>query len=153
MKNQEALRREAQSLAPEDLSEDEVPSFGRYLTELRENLGLTRQAAARLARITPAYLGRLEKDQIKSPSLDVADGLANAYGVPVDALAERSTRAREFGVERRIIELESQFDLISWNSREWGILDLNHKQLYLEILEFVASKLESPTRSHEEGTG
>ena len=57
-------------------------SFGTLLKQAREVRELSTTEAARAARISPAYLSRLENDAVKKPSPHVLQQLSEALGVP-----------------------------------------------------------------------
>jgi transcriptional regulator with XRE-family HTH domain len=54
--------------------------------ERREGLGLTREALAKKAKVTTAYVSLLEGGKRKNPSLLVLQRIAKALGVPVTEL-------------------------------------------------------------------
>jgi transcriptional regulator with XRE-family HTH domain len=57
-------------------------SFGALLKQAREVRALSSIDAARAARISPAYLSKLENDAVKKPSPHVLQQLSEALGVP-----------------------------------------------------------------------
>ncbi|HEX5014344.1 MAG TPA: helix-turn-helix transcriptional regulator [Candidatus Limnocylindrales bacterium] len=57
-------------------------SFGALLKHAREVRELSSIDAARAARISPAYLSKLENDAVKKPSPHVLQQLSEALGVP-----------------------------------------------------------------------
>ncbi|WP_371675224.1 helix-turn-helix domain-containing protein [Streptomyces sp. NBC_01276] len=65
---------------PEDL-----PAVAPQLRELRRRAGLTLEAAAARARLSPAHLSRLETGR-RQPSLPLLLGLARTYGTTVSEL-------------------------------------------------------------------
>jgi transcriptional regulator with XRE-family HTH domain len=58
------------------------PSFGAMLKQAREVRELSAIDAARAARISPAYLSKLENDAVKKPSPHVLHQLSEALTVP-----------------------------------------------------------------------
>ncbi|MCX4626017.1 XRE family transcriptional regulator [Streptomyces sp. NBC_01443] len=64
---------------------DELPSVAPQLRELRRRAGLTLEAAAARARLSPAHLSRLETGR-RQPSLPLLLGLARTYGTTVSEL-------------------------------------------------------------------
>ncbi|WP_062216459.1 helix-turn-helix domain-containing protein [Streptomyces sp. NBRC 109706] len=63
----------------------ELPVISTQLRELRRHAGLTLEAAARRAELSPAHLSRLETGH-RQPSLPVLLGLARVYGTTVSGL-------------------------------------------------------------------
>jgi transcriptional regulator with XRE-family HTH domain len=59
-----------------------APSFGALLKQAREVRELSSIDAARAAKISPAYLSKLENDAVKKPSPHVLQQLSEALGVP-----------------------------------------------------------------------
>jgi transcriptional regulator with XRE-family HTH domain len=51
------------------------------IKERREELGLTREALAKRAKVTTAYVSMLEAGKRKNPSLPVLQRIAKALGV------------------------------------------------------------------------
>ncbi|MFJ7158279.1 helix-turn-helix domain-containing protein [Streptomyces sp. NPDC101118] len=64
---------------------EELPAVAPQLRELRRRTGLTLEAAAARARLSPAHLSRLETGQ-RQPSLPMLLGLARTYGTTVSEL-------------------------------------------------------------------
>ena len=62
--------------------------IGQTVWRLRRRQGVDQALLARWARISQAYLSRLEAGLQKNPSVAVAKRLAKALGVPVTALLE-----------------------------------------------------------------
>ncbi len=58
------------------------------IRKLREAEGLTQEQLAQRAKVSQAYLSRLEAGQRKAPTIRIAQRLAKALGVPVAALLE-----------------------------------------------------------------
>ncbi|WP_330300018.1 helix-turn-helix domain-containing protein [Streptomyces sp. NBC_00503] len=63
----------------------ELPTVAPQLRELRRRAGLTLEAAAARARLSPAHLSRLETGR-RQPSLPLLLGLARTYGTTVSEL-------------------------------------------------------------------
>jgi transcriptional regulator with XRE-family HTH domain len=59
-----------------------APSFGVLLKQAREVRELSSIDAARAAKISPAYLSKLENDAVKKPSPHVLQQLSEALAVP-----------------------------------------------------------------------
>ena len=59
-----------------------APSFGTVIRQAREVRGLSSIEAARAARISAAYLSKLENDGVKKPSPHVLNQLSEALTVP-----------------------------------------------------------------------
>ncbi|MFJ8015585.1 helix-turn-helix domain-containing protein [Streptomyces sp. NPDC096339] len=68
-----------------DRPADELPAVAPQLRELRRRAGLTLEAAAARARLSPAHLSRLETGR-RQPSLPLLLGLARTYGTTVSEL-------------------------------------------------------------------
>ncbi|MFF7362005.1 cupin domain-containing protein [Streptomyces sp. NPDC008125] len=64
---------------------DDLPGVAPRLRELRRSRGLTLEAAAQRAGLSPAHLSRLETGN-RQPSLPVLLGLARIYGTTVSEL-------------------------------------------------------------------
>lgn len=67
-----------------------APSIGAILRQARELRQLSAGDAARAARISPAYLNRLENDAVKKPSPHVLHQLGEALAVPYNDLLRLS---------------------------------------------------------------
>lgn len=70
---------------PAEAMADELPAVAPQLRELRRRAGLTLEAAAARARLSPAHLSRLETGR-RQPSLPLLLGLARTYGTTVSEL-------------------------------------------------------------------
>ncbi|AXE24353.1 XRE family transcriptional regulator [Streptomyces globosus] len=70
---------------PADPGAGELPAVAPQLRELRRRSGLTLEAAAARARLSPAHLSRLETGR-RQPSLPLLLGLARTYGTTVSEL-------------------------------------------------------------------
>ncbi|MFD3807164.1 helix-turn-helix domain-containing protein [Streptomyces sp. NPDC058611] len=68
-----------------DRGSDELTTVAPQLRELRRRAGLTLEAAAARARLSPAHLSRLETGR-RQPSLPLLLGLARTYGTTVSEL-------------------------------------------------------------------
>ena len=67
-----------------------APTLGVTLRQAREVRELSAVDAARAARISPAYLNRLENDAVKKPSPPVLHQLSEALGLPYAELMRLS---------------------------------------------------------------
>jgi len=68
-----------------------VRRFAARLRELRSTRGMTQAELARLSRVTPSYLWRLESGAV-SPGIDLVDRLATSLGTTIhDLLPTAST--------------------------------------------------------------
>jgi transcriptional regulator with XRE-family HTH domain len=61
--------------------------FGRAIETLRASKGLSREEAARLARISASYLSEIERG-LKRPSADIVARVARAFGLKSSALLQ-----------------------------------------------------------------
>ncbi|WP_327134689.1 XRE family transcriptional regulator [Streptomyces sp. NBC_01343] len=68
-----------------DADAGDLPSVAPQLRDLRRRAGLTLEAAAARARLSPAHLSRLETGR-RQPSLPLLLGLARTYGTTVSEL-------------------------------------------------------------------
>ncbi|MFF7236456.1 helix-turn-helix domain-containing protein [Streptomyces collinus] len=89
--------------APEPGPGDELPAVAPQLRALRRRAGLTLEAAARSAGLSPAHLSRLETGQ-RQPSLPMLLALARIYGTTVsdllgETVAERDSIVRAADME------------------------------------------------------
>lgn len=138
----ELLRqKESMGIAREGLRNDEekADGFGKFLIDCRGRLDLNVRDAAAAANISPVYLRRLEKDEVKNPSIPVAYGLSQAYGISVDSLAERLMADQNRQLIDDISRLES-LKPFKFERQDWSTLSLRDKQLYLEFLKTIASE-------------
>ncbi len=71
-----------------------LPDVAPRLRELRRRRGLTLEAAARRAELSPAHLSRLETGR-RQPSLPMLLGLARIYGTTVAELLDEQPPERE----------------------------------------------------------
>ncbi|MGW0750128.1 helix-turn-helix domain-containing protein [Streptomyces sp. NPDC002587] len=69
---------------------DELPAVAPQLRDLRRRAGLTLEAAAARARLSPAHLSRLETGR-RQPSLPLLLALARTYGTTVSELLGETT--------------------------------------------------------------
>jgi transcriptional regulator with XRE-family HTH domain len=72
----------------------ELPAMAPQLRSLRRRAGLTLEAAARAAGLSPAHLSRLETGQ-RQPSLPMLLALARIYGTTVSDLLGESVADRD----------------------------------------------------------
>ncbi|WP_078910042.1 helix-turn-helix domain-containing protein [Streptomyces sp. NRRL S-87] len=79
---------------PPPVPEDELPVVAPQLRELRRRTGLTLEAAAARARMSPAHLSRLETGR-RQPSLPMLLGLARTYGTTVSELLGETPAAAD----------------------------------------------------------
>jgi transcriptional regulator with XRE-family HTH domain len=70
--------------------------FGKHVRNARKSTKRSRESAAEAAKISPNYLGEIERGE-KWPSLDVIVALSETLGVPLESLFE-------FGVGHEDIE-------------------------------------------------
>ncbi|MEU0737724.1 helix-turn-helix domain-containing protein, partial [Streptomyces lavendulocolor] len=70
---------------PSDASSPSLPDVAPQLRALRRRRGLTLEAAAQRAGLSPAHLSRLETGR-RQPSLPMLLGLARVYGTTVSEL-------------------------------------------------------------------
>ncbi|MFI8391679.1 helix-turn-helix domain-containing protein [Streptomyces sp. NPDC085540] len=73
---------------------DELPAVAPQLRDLRRRAGLTLEAAAARARLSPAHLSRLETGR-RQPSLPLLLGLARTYGTTVSELLGETPAAAD----------------------------------------------------------
>lgn len=81
-------------------------TLGQYLTSIRDDRGLSQREVEKRTNkvVSNAYLSQIENDQIKKPSPNILNALAELYDVSYDDLMERAgfvvpTRSR--GSEQR----------------------------------------------------
>ncbi|MGW0415629.1 helix-turn-helix domain-containing protein [Streptomyces collinus] len=80
--------------APEPGPGDGLPAVAPQLRALRRRAGLTLEAAARSAGLSPAHLSRLETGQ-RQPSLPMLLALARIYGTTVSDLLGETVAERD----------------------------------------------------------
>ncbi|MGW4568370.1 helix-turn-helix domain-containing protein [Streptomyces sp. NPDC004561] len=73
---------------------DDLPTVAPQLRSLRRGAGLTLEAAAREAGLSPAHLSRLETGQ-RQPSLPMLLALARIYGTTVSELLGETVAGRD----------------------------------------------------------
>lgn len=73
---------------------DDLPAVAPQLRDLRRRSGLTLEAAARSAGLSPAHLSRLETGQ-RQPSLPMLLALARIYGTTVSELLGETVADRD----------------------------------------------------------
>lgn len=65
--------------------------LGRYLKQLREELGLSMHDVAKKTDLTPGYISKIEAGDIfKSINVDSLIAFSKAYGIPITALLEEA---------------------------------------------------------------
>jgi len=79
---------------PDGAVADELPEVAPRLRDLRRGRGLTLEAAAQRAGLSPAHLSRLETGR-RQPSLPMLLGLARIYGTTVSDLLGETPPERE----------------------------------------------------------
>ncbi|MFB7916851.1 helix-turn-helix domain-containing protein [Streptomyces sp. NPDC056061] len=79
---------------PDGAVADELPEVAPRLRDLRRGRGLTLEAAAQRAGLSPAHLSRLETGR-RQPSLPMLLGLARIYGTTVSELLGETPPERE----------------------------------------------------------
>jgi len=121
--------------------EIELPTLGQFLTQCRQIKGWSMSVAARKIGISAVYLGRIEKDQIRSPGLIVAYDIAKNYGVDIDTLAEVHERQEEKEVKEKIRELERKVEKDKKMKLKLDLdkVSLRSKKIYLELLSSLLS--------------
>ncbi|MFF9589868.1 helix-turn-helix domain-containing protein [Streptomyces sp. NPDC014646] len=80
--------------SPDGAAADELPEVAPRLRDLRRGRGLTLEAAAQRAGLSPAHLSRLETGR-RQPSLPMLLGLARIYGTTVSELLGEKPPERE----------------------------------------------------------
>ncbi|MCJ7793124.1 MAG: helix-turn-helix domain-containing protein [Candidatus Marinimicrobia bacterium] len=127
--------------------EIEQPTLGQFLAQCRQDKGWSISIAAKKIGISPVYLRKIEKDQVKSPGLLIAYDFAQNYGVSIDTLADVHERQEENEAEEKIRELERKIEeaagiKIHLDLETVSRLSKNpihSKKLYLEFLSLLAS--------------
>jgi transcriptional regulator with XRE-family HTH domain len=84
----------ASEAAPSAGQGDDLPAVAPHLRALRRRAGLTLEAAARTAGLSPAHLSRLETGG-RQPSLPMLLALARIYGTTVSELLGESVADRD----------------------------------------------------------
>lgn len=123
-----------------DISNNEVETLtlGQFLNRCREELNMSSKEAAEKAGISLVYLGRLEKDQAKNPSLSVAVRLAELYGVNVETLGQYQTRLEKLQTIQKIKELEKVAGVELLLPLE--TLPIHIRELYLNFLSHITPR-------------
>jgi transcriptional regulator with XRE-family HTH domain len=75
-------------------------SIGRVIRELREEVGLSRAALARAAKLDPAALAHIEKEERRELRFTTICRLSVALGIPTDEIAARAGLIRPNSVGR-----------------------------------------------------
>jgi transcriptional regulator with XRE-family HTH domain len=110
-----------------------VHRFAARLRELRSSRGMTQAELAKLARVTPSYLWRLESGAV-SPGIDLVDRLATSLGTTIhDLLPTASADAVPLLEERARLLLDS-------------LLETADQPTLVMLCPLLARLAESPTR-------
>lgn len=112
--------------------------LGQYLKYLREDLGLSLRKAAKLARISPAHLCKIEKRAtFKSIGIEVLISLSNVYDIPLASVL------KECELIQRTDELPefSQYLHSKYHLSPQAIRDM---EIAKEIIEKKYKRKESP---------
>ncbi|MFI9629676.1 helix-turn-helix domain-containing protein [Streptomyces sp. NPDC052042] len=88
---------------PDGAAADELPEVAPRLRDLRRGRGLTLEAAAQRAGLSPAHLSRLETGR-RQPSLPMLLGLARIYGTTVSELLGERPPEREAIIRGGVFE-------------------------------------------------
>lgn len=122
-------------------AETESLSLGQFLTQCREEKGMTRSQVARTINVSAVYLGKIEQDQAKNPGLLIAYDLAQFYGVDLDTLAKLQEAQKQRRIDRQITELEGEVEEVARIklSLDLNEVSLRSKELYLKLLSSLAS--------------
>lgn len=68
-----------------------IQKLGKYLKQLREELGLSMHAVARKVNLTPSYISKIESGTIlKSISVRALINFSQAYSIPITAILEEA---------------------------------------------------------------
>lgn len=89
------------------------PPLGPRLRQLRQAAGLTQLQLAERAGVADATVSRIERGRIASPSMDFAEALADALGVPVVELFEATKKIVPDGLrlcDRRLLAIIRDLD-------------------------------------------
>lgn len=115
-----------------NLSESETTSLANYLVQSRNSAGIKVDQSAREAGISPIYLRKLESGEARNPSLRVAIGLSQTYGISLDNMAKRlqGDMLRETQSETRALEEKLSTGLTG----DIRIFSARSQQLYLDFL-------------------
>ena len=69
----------------------EITKLGKYLKQLREELGLSIRKVAANCKLSPSYLSKIEAgDTFKSMGIDTLVGFSKFYNIPVAHLLKES---------------------------------------------------------------
>lgn len=86
--------------------------LGDYIRQLRQDKGLSSRAVARAAGVSPAYIGQVERGEIKVPSLRVLQALSRILDVEIARLIEASggvpPEDLTYPPDARLVELTEQ---------------------------------------------
>ena len=68
-----------------------IHRLGKYLKQLREELGLSMHAVARKSDLTPSYISKIEAGTaLKSISVEALINFSGTYNIPVTAILEEA---------------------------------------------------------------
>jgi len=111
------------------------------LRQIRDQFGWTQRRVAEEAQVTPAYISRLKKGEVKSPSADVIRNLSAALGMPMEAVY--SGRLSEGAAEReRAVEERRELEVLRRRVRELE----EEKRGYGKAVREIGSLLEVAVR-------
>lgn len=69
----------------------EITKLGKYLKQLREELGLSIRKVAAKCKLSPSYLSKIEAgDTFKSMGIDILVGLSKFYNIPAAHLLKEA---------------------------------------------------------------
>lgn len=69
----------------------EITKLGKYLKQLREELGLSIRKVAAKCKLSPSYLSKIEAgDTFKSMGIDTLVGLSKFYNIPIAHLLKEA---------------------------------------------------------------
>jgi transcriptional regulator with XRE-family HTH domain len=86
-----------------------MTTFGKRLTAMRKEKGLSQDALAQQVGTMGVVLGRYERDEVK-PSIEVAAKLSEALGVSLDYLVGNSDVRLDKELIKRITEIQQLSD-------------------------------------------
>jgi transcriptional regulator with XRE-family HTH domain len=127
--------------------EIERPTLGQFLAKCRRNKGWSKSIAARKIGISAGYLGKIEKDQVKSPGLLIASKIAENYGISINTMADVDEGQKIKEVEEEIRELERRIEEDTGVKFHLDLETVSHfsknpmqsEELYLEFLSLLVS--------------
>jgi transcriptional regulator with XRE-family HTH domain len=118
-----------------------MTNWNDMLRQIRDQFGWTQQRVAKEAQVTPAYISRLKKGEVKRPSADMIRNLATALGMPMEAVY--SGQLSEGAVERER-ELEARRELEALRGRVRELEE--EKREYRKAVREIGSLLEVAVR-------